>query len=332
MASQKVVDEINERISGIANLDVESLTSKIEWGSVNFKASTNDLNDIIAMVKPLGSLPIRILPETPAQEINGQLSSVLQVISKIGDFSLQGNAEENRNAIQRELNNQIPRLYNSIAPHAAYLALYAGDLDRTIQTLEQTRLEATSEVSTLRQYLEASKSQIEEILQSAREAAGSAGVGAFSSDFSEQADTQDKEASKWLWAAGLFGAASIIAAAASYFLPVQPDATPAQIVQLTTSKVVVLGLLLSATYWSSRQFRALRHQIAVNRHRANALKTFQAFVKAAADDNTRDAVLLETTRSIFAIAPSGYLSAQADSSAQDGLKIVEMIRGSSSAD
>lgn len=332
MANQQLVDQLSEKISKVMKLDIAGLTSNNEWGSVNFKASVGNLNDIVAMVKPLGSLPIRILPDGPAQDINSQLDSFLQVIAKIEGFSLQGNAEENRNAIQQEVKNHVPRLYNAIAPHAAYLALYAGDLDRTIQTLDQTRKEANGEVESLKNFVKDSKLQVEEIMQSAREAAGSAGVGAFSSDFSDQADRQDEEAKFWLICASALGLVSIGAALGSYFLPISADSTPAQIVQLTTSKVVVLGLLLSATYWSSRQFRALRHQIAVNRHRANALKTFQAFVKAAADDNTRDAVLMETTRSIFAIAPSGYLTGQSEPSTQDGLKIVEMIRGSHPGD
>lgn len=80
---------------------------------------------------------------------------------------------------------------------------------------------------------------------------------------------------------------------------------------------------------ASRIYKALKHQITVNKHRANALKTFQAFVKAASNDNTRDAVLIETTRSIFANSPSGYLDTT-DASSDSNTKILEIIKGSAS--
>jgi hypothetical protein len=82
---------------------------------------------------------------------------------------------------------------------------------------------------------------------------------------------------------------------------------------------------MTATVWCGRIYKATKHQAVTNQHRANALKTFQAFVKAALDDATRDAVLLETTRSIFTIAPSGYLETS-EPSAEPVSKLMEIIR------
>ncbi|MFZ1547427.1 MAG: hypothetical protein WAT12_10065, partial [Candidatus Nitrotoga sp.] len=84
------------------------------------------------------------------------------------------------------------------------------------------------------------------------------------------------------------------------------------------------------TIWCGRIYKALKHQSTVNKHRANALKTFQAFVKAASNDNTRDAVLIETTRSIFASSPSGYLDTT-DTPSDPSTKVLEIIKGSSSS-
>jgi len=90
----------------------------------------------------------------------------------------------------------------------------------------------------------------------------------------------------------------------------------------------VLLVLLTATVWCGRIYKALKHQITVNRHRANSLKTFQAFVKAASDDATRNAVLLETTRSIFTNSPSGYLEGS-DSASDTNTKVLEIVKGAS---
>lgn len=64
----------------------------------------------------------------------------------------------------------------------------------------------------------------------------------------------------------------------------------------------------------------------VNRHRGNALKTFQAFTEAAGDNqDVRSAVLLETTRSIFAVVPSGFLNAT-ETNADGGLKAADAMK------
>ncbi|WP_204348685.1 hypothetical protein, partial [Serratia marcescens] len=73
------------------------------------------------------------------------------------------------------------------------------------------------------------------------------------------------------------------------------------------SKFFLLSVLIGATIWFGRTYRALKHLETINRHRANSLRTFQAFVKAASTDQIRDSVLVEAARSIFMIAPTGYV-------------------------
>jgi len=327
MASKDSVAELLRLVKRISTLNIPELVSNSDWGTVNFLSCANELRDVVTMVKPLESLSTRLIPDQPMKQIISTLTNFEKLVERIEEFKLEGDAASKRDTIVNEAKSHANTVYSSISPHAAYLALQAGDLDQTIQALETLRIKTTKEIDAFTQGLESSKQEIESIMMSAREAAGEAGVGAFSADFSQTAGEQDTEARLWLKVSGVFGALSIVAGVGSYFMPIAADATNVEIIQLVTSKFVVLGLLLSATFWSSRQFRALRHQIAVNNHRANALKTFQAFSNAASDGPTKDAVLLETTRSIFSISPSGYLGSQGDPSTQDGLKIVELFRG-----
>lgn len=62
---------------------------------------------------------------------------------------------------------------------------------------------------------------------------------------------------------------------------------------------------------SNKNYTAHKHLEIVNRHRQNALDTFNDFVESAGDNSeTRDAVLLAATNSIFDANQSGYLSAK----------------------
>jgi K+-sensing histidine kinase KdpD len=140
----------------------------------------------------------------------------------------------------------------------------------------------------------------------------------------------EAEARLWLWFTGALALSTIGAAILAYFMPFPSDAGPAKLLQLLTSKVVVLAVLITATVWCGRIYKGTKHQASMNDHRANALKTFQAFVKSTSDEATRNAVLLETTRSIFAVGQSGYLdgAAQQDDGSTKVLEIIKNATGS----
>lgn len=52
------------------------------------------------------------------------------------------------------------------------------------------------------------------------------------------------------------------------------------------------------------------HLYTLNKHRENSLKSFQAFVQATTDPKTKDAVLLQATRSIFESGDTGYITSK----------------------
>ena len=98
--------------------------------------------------------------------------------------------------------------------------------------------------------------------------------------------------------------------------------TPSQSVQMAIPKLFVFSVLL-ATVWCGKTYRAYRHNAVVNRHRQNALATFQTFAKAAVDQATKDAVLLQATQCIFSQQPTGYIQTEPEPTA---LPISEMMR------
>jgi hypothetical protein len=71
--------------------------------------------------------------------------------------------------------------------------------------------------------------------------------------------------------------------------------------------VIVFSLLLSGMLWVGRIYRAARHNYVVNKHRQNALRTFETFVKSA-DPQIKSAVLLQTTGCIFTAQNTGYVA------------------------
>ena len=83
----------------------------------------------------------------------------------------------------------------------------------------------------------------------------------------------------------------------------------ALVLQNLLTKGFFLSLVYLLLYRFIKNYTAEKHLETVNRHRQNALETFDAFVDAAKGDReTRDAVLLAATNCIFDANQSGYLS------------------------
>ena len=86
------------------------------------------------------------------------------------------------------------------------------------------------------------------------------------------------------------------------------------VLQNLLTKGFFLSLIYLLLHRCIKNYTAEKHLETVNRHRQNALDTFDAFVDAAEGDReTRDAVLLAATNCIFDANQSGYLSAKNES-------------------
>lgn len=149
--------------------------------------------------------------------------------------------------------------------------------------------------------------------------------------FDKEATRQQWESFYWLIGAGL-AAGGII----GYSLGLEPDVKrlAEESTKVLWPILVIRSVVVSAAsvllFVCVRCFSACRHNMTVNRHRAHALSTFQIFNVGAHDQETKNAVLLEATKAVFAPSPSGYLKAANE--ANPGTHIIEMIRTHSTPD
>ena len=326
MATAEQVQKIRELIGTMTVTPIDELISNPRWGSISFESARRDLELLFALGGHLRELPVEIVPDGIANQFVQHLTQANAAIKGIKEFTVEtGNPPGTRDALVAQVRQFAEQLLVGTQNWIAFLAYQKGDVQRNIQALSEAVANANRILEKAKGEAEAKANELTGIITAAREASASAGVGVFTRDFAAQVDKLDADATKWLTAAAIFAGATILVAFASFFVPIDKDATSAQIVQYMTSKLLILLTLLTGTIWCGRIFKATKHQSAINGHRANALKTFQAFVKAGSDDPTRNAVLIETTRSIFAIAPSGYLETT-ESAPDSGTKFFEIFK------
>ncbi|MGV8990925.1 MAG: hypothetical protein ACOH1Q_05925 [Thiobacillus sp.] len=332
MATDDKVAQILSLLDGVTSRPIDQLVSNPDWGKINFEGARSDLELLFDLCKHLKLLPIKILPDPIADAFIASITQVGTTIQKFRDFNIEsGNPTGNRDQIVGEVKAHAEHLLTTTQGWIPFLAYQKGDIQKNIEDLTKALKTANELLDSSKEEIAGKKNEIALIVQAAREASASAGVGVFTQDFDGYASVLESDAGKWFNYTFICAIGTLVVAFLSIFIPVEKDATSAQIFQYISSKLVVLLVLLTATVWCGRIYKALRHQITVNKHRANALKTFQAFVKATANESIRDAVLMETTRAIFANSPSGYLDSADAATDSSGSRVLEIVKGTMSS-
>lgn len=331
MAAPDVVKASAQILEELKIENVESLLTNPDWGKVNFLGARKDVELVVAIAAQLRNLPIELLPESEMSQLMNPLRELGTHFKQIRNFNIeQGNATGVRDGIVSHIRGQTDQAYIQAQMRLPFLAYQRGDVRRNEEALGTLVGQVRRQVLDVTKLAEDKAQEINAIITAAREASATVGVAHFTKDFSDAANDLDVAASNWLIATVVVAGLTI--AAALLFPIVFPvtGALDVRSVQVFTSKLVVLGSLFTATIWCGRIYKAKKHQVAVNRHRSNALKTFQAFIKAASDDQTRNAVLIETTRCIFAGASTGYLDGS-ESSGDGAVQILEVVKSAAGA-
>lgn len=311
MATDDKIKTLTTEINNMLAFRDQPLITRPEWGAINFMAAEKDIQRIFSIVQMLEALPLENLADNVTDKVRESLTRTRPYLEKINKFTIeQGNAPQIRSELVQNIRDVTNNILEVVTPWIPFLAYQKGDISENISKLSKAITQANAVLDTTKKDIERKTTEIDDIITKAREASAGAGAAVFTQDFLKESTTLEENAIPWLKAAAIFGLATLIIAIATWFW------TPAgldkgQILQKVASKLVALSVLLTATIWCGRIYKALRHQAAINKHRALSLQTFQAFSSASPDPQTKSAVLIETTRSIFALRDTGFIETTA---------------------
>lgn len=316
--------EVKAAIEKLLAIDKDSLISRPGWGDIKFEGAAAAHESIYEIVGILAGLPYARLPEGAANQVIQAIDRVYAWIKKNNDFTLNvGNPSAERDQIVQNLINNEKDLYQNTQQWIPFLAYLKGDIPKQLANIETSVLLSNQKAEDFENWLGGRRGEFDKIIQATREASAKAGVGVFTQDFLDEGIARESDAKSWLVRSSISAIATVLVAFLFFFG--EHPTEPAAIVQYATSKIVILTMFIGITAWCAGNYKANKHQATVNRYKAHALRTFQAFVQASDNPSVRDAVLMETTRAIFAQSQSGYL--RTDVPADSGSKIVEIIKG-----
>ena len=292
------------------------------------------------------------LSKDKLQQIKDSLQQLLARSQEILNFNLQNfnetqNLREEHKRILQEIIRFCDKVRQELGPVVTYLkSKEAGQLETQVKaTVADTVTDAVEKLNVGTDGLQKQSNQAEQNeakrqedfnqLKSQLEGLlAKESVSKHEKIFDEQANNHHRAAFWWLIATvGL----SVVFGFVFYrlFNVLRLGGTElVEVLQNIFTKGFFLSLVYLVLNRSIKNYTAEKHLEVVNRHRQNALRTFNAFHSAAGENQeTRDAVLLAATNAIFDANQSGYLSTKirGSESASPIPQVIKAVMPSSSS-
>jgi hypothetical protein len=329
--ARELREAIRPKLEEVVKSDPEDLARTRELGTeLNFAECIPSLTKIIGLFRDFADvLETEELSFNALSNVNGALDATRNTFRSFVGFSVAQSNPPNRNILQERnaLIQQGLNLYDSVfgqvSPVLAFCAAKRGRMGDLESQAESTLSSMKSAVADL----ESSRDEAKKTLEIVKGLAQQAGVSQHAEIFAEEARSHQKAARWWLAATILTTALTVWAGLHLYQASLdssKPFSGP-QALQVAVAKVVLLSILFTATIWIGRMYRSHRHNAVVNKHRSNALRTFETFAKATTDDPTKNAVLIKATECIFSPQQTGYISHEAETGG--AAQVVEIVRG-----
>jgi hypothetical protein len=328
-------ENLEDSLRKITSITPESLIRTNQLGTaLDFSDGTHVFGRTLTLFKTLKESNLDTVPLNTLSQLRQYVDEALSTFNEIQAFDPTGQSSPAsvRDGLIQQVANHYQAWFPQIAPVIAYSIRRGTDFDR----LEREARGTLEELNRVKRDFDAKAqsitSEAQTTLDQVRRAAAEVGVAQHAVHFKSEADDHLKRSVGWLVATGILAAVTVTLAggAVYYYATTEVELPPGQSVQLAIAKIVGFSLLYFAIVWSGRVYRGQWHNYVVNKHRQNALSTFETFVKAASDDQTKNAVLLQATHCIFAPQSTGFVSAEVDGGGSP--QILEIVRSATGTD
>ena len=328
---------LNFNIDNLENLKRSDLSDK----KLSFESVYSDLEVAYGMLYEILAAPRTALVSLSSRDVQQLRDYVLQsyeMTIKIIDFGI-GDRDENTRKQHDELLQEIQQFCNGVKQSLLHASAYLRSKqieqleDRINLSIANTMENFNAEVGRAKKNNEDAEvkeakrqEKFEKLERDVENLIRKKSISSYEKIFADQAEEHRKGANLWLSITSLLAVGfSLI------FWWLIKDLAPAgsqlpAILQNLVAKGFFLSLIYLLLNRSIKNYTAEKHLQTVNRHRQNALATFEEFENAAGkNQETRDAVLLACTDAIFNANLSGYLSAK--TSRSENAAPIQMVKG-----
>jgi len=319
-----IQEQIQEKLGILAKITPESLIRTDDLGrTLDFSGGVEYFERTLKQFSKLKGVNLDDFPDQNLQNLLNLASGAIAIFENIKKFqSTQANPVEGRNNLIQQVKNQYEGQFNQITSVLAYDYAEGTDFESLVGEAKAT----VSRVEEEGKKIEAASKQMDDILKKARKAAGEVGVTKHAEIFKKEADSYKEKGRLWLGATAVLAGLTVFFGfkSSSYYIDVIKDMNIPQAIQVGLSKLIILAVLYFGLVGVWKIYKAHQHNYVVNQHRHNALNTFETFVKATEDEQTKNAVLIQATQSIFSPQHSGFTAQEKEISTSP--QVLEIFR------
>lgn len=327
------LNEIIEQVETLQKFVPSKIAREQDLGrQLAFNEAVEPVERITAFFRQIPVEHIKDLSASARQQIKNVSNDTTNLISEIMSFNT---AIENPSGVRADLISRVQaqpdRVFDQLQNVVSYLASRQRDFSSLADEARVARDQAVAEAEDLRIRLSEVETEANRIIEEVRKTAAEQGVSQQARYFQGEAEKHEKSGAVWLGytvktAVGL----AVVAVASLWagFSFLQPQ-TPYEAFQLGLSKVLIFSTIAYMLFLCARTLMAHRHNEVVNRHRQNALLTFNAFVEAASSEVTRDTVLNHASACVFAPQDSGFTKGMAPPSASPVVEVLPKVLSTS---
>lgn len=312
------IEEAKKMLEELAEHNATSLGRTEELSrDINFSKAVPHFQEMLDIVKQLNQRSIDRLSITQITHIINACNTLKELIQSVKTFTLNQNTPADVcNGIIQNVKNSYDAVMDPLTVPLAFTATQATDYSKIEREAKGYHATMREEAESFKKMLETYKSDAEKALQAVKDQAAEAGVATNAQIFLTDSGKHALTAKNWLIAT--ICASVITLCVAIIFVLIsfkyQP-ATTAAAIQYVVSKLILLSTLSFGIFWCAKNYKSSKHNETLNKHRANALMTFRAFIEGSADQQIKEAILLQAAQAAFVNRPTGYEEQEKESQA-----------------
>ena len=321
--SVEPIKNLNKLLDAVLEVDI-NLLERDDLGSMGFQMLRPYFINIETLFNTLVNSDLNDLPPERIATLNNLVTKTGNHYNEIINFKLTADAGEIELHQLKQLKSSIPKIYNEILGPIEDAIFHSHIKEQPLKKASEKAQEYVKQISKDAEAANEKISKIEAMLKAAQSAVADVGVSKHSKLFFNEAMTHKTASYFWLILTGVMIAIFLYATYKFLFKLPEEELLLGRSIQLGLAKLIGFSVLYYAVVLCARNYRANRHNFIVNKHRHNALNTFETFVEASKDDSTKNAVLMKATETIFSPATTGYLAKEPES--HGNTQLLEVIR------
>ena len=313
---REALEAATAQVAELAAVDPKALARTSDLSpDINFKDAVPHFEEMLDLCKQLSQRDISRLTVHELRAITGACTKLSNLVQQVREFNLNQNTPGDVcKSIIVAVGSAYDDVMSPLLLPLAFTATQATDYAKIEREAKGYHATMKTEAENLSAFIESARSEAESALAAVKEQAAEAGVSTNAQIFVVDAQKHHDLAQGWLKATIWMAVGTFVAATAALVTAFvyHPDDLAASI-QYIVAKLLVLSILSFGVLGCARNYKSQKHNETLNKHRANALMTFRAFVEGTSDVRVKDAILMQAAQAAFSNRPTGFDAPERDS-------------------